>query len=183
MATIWLDQDYFNKRSVVDSNVEYSKIEVLIPLVQRKYIKRKLGPDLYNAMNTHIEAFIDTATTIPVNYKYLLDEFILPILVYYTLYDYTITAKYRYTNKGVQVKNSENSQPASDEGLELTCELWKANAEVLVEDMIYYMNNNVSFYPERYTNVNNDIQTEEDGYDVDVYLGPSIKVPYNDQRI
>jgi len=183
MATIWLNQDYFNKRSVVDSNVEYSKIEVLIPLVQRKYIKRKLGPDLYNAMEVHILAYINSATAIPVNYKYLLDEFILPIMIYYILYDYTITAKYRYTNKGVQVKNSENSQPATDEGLELTCELWKSNAEVLVEDMILYINNNTTFYPERFTNINNDIATDEEGYDTDIYLGPSIKVPYNGQRI
>lgn len=171
MATIWLDQAYFNKRSVVDSNVEYAKIEVLIPLVQRKYIKRKLGADLYNAMDVHILAYINSATAIPVNYKYLLDEFILPIMVYYILYDYTITAKYRYTNKGVQVKTSENSQPATDSGLDLTTELWKANAEVLVEDMIYYMDNNVTFFPERYTNINNDVQAETEGYDVDVYLG------------
>lgn len=183
MATLWIDQAYFNKRSVVDSNVEFSKIEVLIPLVQRKYIKRKLGADLYNAMDVHILAYINSATPIPVNYKYLLDEFILPIMVYYILYDYTITAKYRYTNKGVQVKNSENSQPASDEGLELATELWKANAEVLVEDMIYYMDNNVTFFPERYTNINNDVTTEDEGYDVDIYLGRNTKVPYNGQRI
>lgn len=173
MATIWLSRDYFNKRSVVDSNVEYSKIEVLIPLVQRKYIKRKLGADLYNAMETHILAYINSATPIPTNYKHLLDEFIHPAMVYYILVDHSTTAKYRYNNKGVQVKNSENSQSAPDEGLDRCIELWKENAEVLIEDMIRYMDVNPTFYPERFTNTSLDVLPELEGYDTDVFLGES----------
>ena len=48
MATIWIGNDYLIKNSIIDSNVEFSKIEPTIKLVQDKYLLPVLGTNLYN---------------------------------------------------------------------------------------------------------------------------------------
>lgn len=171
MATIWLGQDYLIKRSVIDSNVEFDKIVPVINLVQRKYIKRILGTDLYNAMEVHLLAFINLATPIPTDYKYLLDEFINEIMVYYTLMESSPTFKYRYTNKGLVSKESEGSATISTSDLDFMMGLWKSNAEMFQFELVRYLQLHMSSYPEYTTNITNGIFPDSESYDTDIFLG------------
>jgi hypothetical protein len=171
MATIWVNQTYFNKTSGIDTNVEFSKVTPVLNLVQRKYIKYKLGTDFYAVMEAAIVDYLDNATAIPADLKHLLDEFIMPAIVYYTLYEYTLPAKMRYTNKGIMVKRSENADPADDAGLELMMEVWKSNAELHIHEMEQYISVNQTLYPAYFTNNSSLIIPDQTSYDVDVYLG------------
>ena len=179
MATIWLGQDYLIKRSVIDSNVEYDKIVPVINLVQRTYIKRVLGTDLFNAMEVHLLAYINSATAIPVNYKYLLDEFINEMLVYYTLMESSPTFKYRYTNKGLVSKEGEGSATISTSDLDFMMGIWKSNAEMFKYELIRYLKYNNTLFPEYSTNLTNGITPEDDSYDTDVFLGSPTFISVN----
>ena len=77
MSTLWIGQDYLIRHSVIDDNTEYDKITPVIELVQDKYILPLLGTSLYNTIETHILAYINSATTIPTAYKTLIDNYIL----------------------------------------------------------------------------------------------------------
>ena len=171
MATIWLGQDYLIKRSVVDSNVEYDKLVPVINLVQRKYVKRTLGTDLYNALDTHILAFINSATAIPAAYKYLLDEFINEMIVYYTLMESSPTFKYRYTNRGLVSKEGDGTSTISTSDLDFMMGIMKSNAEMFQFELIKYIQVNATSYPEYGTNITNGIYPENESYDTDVFLG------------
>lgn len=180
MATVFLGQDYLVKNSSLDSNVEFKKVVPFIISAQRKYLKRLLGSKLYDTMEVHVLAKINTNTPIPVNYSTLLTKYIIDLLVNYTMLEYSLTAKYRVTNKGVVVKRSDNSEAADDTGMELIMNVWKSNAEMIADEMIEYIRFNPSFFPEYFQNVNEDIKPEQESYDTDMYLGEDNRI-YRDK--
>lgn len=167
----WVDKEYLVKRSVIDNNVEWAKVEPIIDLVQRKYILRILGTDLYTNINSSIESFIDSGTVIPAKYKTLIDIYLLDVIVYYTLYETSLSFKFRYTNKGVVVKDSDNSQPASTDDIKLIMESWKNDAEMFANELTQYLIINSGTYPEHLTNSTNAIWARTSSSDVDMYLG------------
>jgi len=173
MATIWIGNDYLIKNSIIDSNVEFSKIEPTIKLVQDKYLLPVLGTNLYNAINTAIEAYIDSSTAIPAKYTLLLDEWIKPLLVQFIMCEASPTFKYRYANKGIMVKSSDNSQPISVSELEFAMDGWKKNGEMYATRLINYLQYNPTNYPELLNNTAGNIFPRFEGYDIDIYLGSS----------
>jgi hypothetical protein len=173
MATLWIGQDYLFKRSVIDNDAEFAKITPVITLVQRKYLLRILGTRLYNTLETHILAKINSSTAIPAAYLLLIDNYILDLLVYYIMYESSPSFKYRYTNKGIVVKNSENSQPASQSELEFQMNIWKVNAEMIGNELIDYLKANYATYPTYRTEIPGEVYPMNESYDVDIFLGDS----------
>ena len=55
--------------------------------------------------------------------------------------------KYRYMNKGVMEKNSDNSSPISAEALEGITDKWLNYAEQYGQNLIKYIENNLTLYP------------------------------------
>lgn len=172
---IWIDKEFLVATTPIDSNVEWSKIEPIVDLCQTKYILPLLGTNLYSAIDGHITAYITSSTAIPTDYKLLIDNYLRKILAWYTIYESSLAFKYRYENKGVMVKNSENSQPAEDKGLELIMNGWKSNAEMYGDLMIKYISPNSIKYPEYYNNQAGNVFPRYTSYDVDIFLGTNVE--------
>ncbi|MEY4052969.1 MAG: hypothetical protein RIR64_1954 [Bacteroidota bacterium] len=174
MATLWIGQDYLIRHSVIDDNTEYDKITPVIELVQDKYILPLLGTSLYNTIETHILAYINSATTIPAAYKLIIDNYILKMMVHYIMYESSPTFKFRYANKGIMTNSSDNGQPIPTNDMEYLMNIWKTNGEMYGDRMIKYLNYNNSTYPTYNNNTGADIFPERNAYDVDIYLGTRI---------
>ena len=174
MAKLWIGQDYLIRHSVIDDNTEYDKITPVIELVQDKYILPLLGTSLYNTIETHILAYINSATTIPAAYKTLIDNYILKMMVHYIMYESSPTFKFRYANKGIMTNSSDNGQPIPTNDMEYLMNIWKTNGEMYGDRMIKYLNYNNSTYPTYNNNTGADIFPERNAYDVDIYLGTRI---------
>ena len=174
MATLWIGQDYLIRHSVIDDNTEYDKITPVIELVQDKYILPLLGTSLYNTIETHILAYINSATTIPAAYKTLIDNYILKMMVHYIMYESSPTFKFRYANKGIMTNSSDNGQPIPTNDMEYLMNIWKTNGEMYGDRMIKYLNYNNSTYPTYNNNTGADIFPERNAYDVDIYLGTRV---------
>ena len=174
MATLWIGQDYLIRHSVIDDNTEYDKITPVIELVQDKYILPLLGTSLYNTIETHILAYINSATTIPAAYKTLIDNYILKMMVHYIMYESSPTFKFRYAYKGIMTNSSDNGQPIPTNDMEYLMNIWKTNGEMYGDRMIKYLNYNNSTYPTYNNNTGADIFPERNAYDVDIYLGTRI---------
>jgi hypothetical protein len=129
MATLWIGQDYLIRHSVIDDNTEYDKITPVIELVQDKYILPLLGTSLYNTIETHILAYINSATTIPAAYKTIIDNYILKMMVHYIMYESSPTFKFRYANKGIMTNSSDNGQPIPTNDMEYLMNIWKTNGD------------------------------------------------------
>jgi hypothetical protein len=174
MATLWIGQDYLIRHSVIDDNTEYDKITPVIELVQDKYILPLLGTSLYNTIETHILAYINSATTIPAAYKTIIDNYILKMMVHYIMYESSPTFKFRYANKGIMTNSSDNGQPIPTNDMEYLMNIWKTNGEMYGDRMIKYLNYNNSTYPTYNNNTGADIFPERNAYDIDIYLGTRI---------
>ena len=124
MSNLIISENYLKEKSVINGNADMKVITPTIQLCQDKYIKPILGTDLYDQILSEIGSSTVTAENVT-----LLDNYILPALMWYILCEVTPVFKYRYANKGIQVNSSENSQSASLDEIQWLMDKWRNNAE------------------------------------------------------
>ena len=148
MSNLIITENYLKEGSVINGNADMKIITPTILLCQDKYIKTMLGTDLFNQILSQIDSSTpgtnDQVSALNVT---LLDSYILPALMWYTLCECTPVFKYRYANKGVMVKNSENSQPADLNEIQWLMDKWRNNAEWYAEQGTKYLNYKAASYP------------------------------------
>lgn len=145
---LFINSEYLKSVSVIDENVDEKIIRLSIVRAQRLHIKPKLGTDLYNKFVTDINA----GTPITGVYKTLLDEYIIPALVEWSVYEATLGLNFKYRNKAIAAQSSENAQPADLTILSALKDDVKIPANQLTEDLVRYLCNNSSSYPEYESN-------------------------------
>lgn len=134
MSALFISENYLKQNGVINDNADMKVITPTIFLVQDIYIHKILGTDLFNEITTQI-----TNNTVSSDNQTLLDNYILPTMLWYTLCECTPVFKYRYMNKGVMVKNSENSTPADLQEIQYLMDKWKNNAELYAQRLTNYL--------------------------------------------
>lgn len=125
---IMMGENYLKQASIINDNADMKVITPTIEDVQRLYIEDLLGTRLYN----QILSQISTNTVSSAN-QTLLDTYVLPCMKYYVLCECTPVFKYRYMNKGIMIKSSENSSAADMQEIMYFMDKWKNNAEKLAQ--------------------------------------------------
>lgn len=139
---IMMGETYLKQASIINDNADMKVITPTIEDVQRLYIEDLLGTQLYNSILSQIAA--NTVTSLN---QTLLDNYILPCMKFYVLCECTPAFKWRYMNKGVMVKNSENSSPADTQEVLYLMDKWKNNAEKLAQKCTAYLVSKSATYP------------------------------------
>ena len=106
------------KKSILSGNVDPDKIIQFVEVAQDTHIQNYLGGKLYDKMQTLI---LDNTISDAGNadYKTLLDEYIKPMLIWFTQSDYMPFAAYQVSNGGVFKHRSENSDSITTEELNI----------------------------------------------------------------
>jgi len=99
-----MSMNYFKRNSVVNLNVDDELIQPHILKAQNLNIERILGTELFNAVLSDI-----SNGTVSGDTKTLLEDYIQPTLVEWTLYTALPYLNYKVTNKSVSKKFSDNS--------------------------------------------------------------------------
>ena len=99
-----MSMNYFKRNSVVNLNVDDELIQPHIIKAQNMNIERILGTELFKRVNTDI-----TNVTVTGDIKTLLEDYIQPALVEWTLYTALPYLNYKVTNKAISKKSSDNS--------------------------------------------------------------------------
>lgn len=139
MALI-ISENYLKEMSIINGNTDMKILTPTIRLCQDKYIKPILGTDLFD------EIIGETPTLSAAN-QTLMDDFILPAMLHYIICESTPVFKYRYANKGIMVKNSENSQPIDFNEMRWLMDKWKNDAEWYAEQATKFLKENEADYP------------------------------------
>jgi hypothetical protein len=169
MSALIISENYLKEYSIINNNADMKVITPTIQLVQDIYIHPILGSDLYDEIITQINS--NTVTSLN---QTLLDSYVIPCMLWYVLCECTPVFKYRYMNKGVMVKNSENSTPADLNEIQFLMDKWKNNAEVYAERITKYLRKNASSYPEYTSNPDyDDIKPNKSNYETGIYLDDS----------
>ena len=149
MATVlFINRTDLVRNSIMDGNISTDKFIQFIKLSQEIDVQQILGTNMYDGLTTAIPN-ID----LPVNarWKLILDDFVVPMLIWYAQANYYPFAAYQVRQGGVYKHTSESAE------IDFLVEKARTNAEWYSRRFIDFMGFNQTTYPEYTNNVNDDI--------------------------
>lgn len=165
---LWMSETYFKDNSILNDNVDWKVVQPIMIMVQDQNIRPILGTALFDEIADQIYSHTETAANTT-----LLNLYVRKCIIYYVLSELAPALKYRYHNKGVMVRNSENSQAASLDEIQFEISRWKQKAEQQAEYVTKYLIQNNTTYP-LYYNGNTDIDDvfpNKTNFTSSLYLG------------
>ena len=107
--TYIIKTDTYLRETTVNANVDTQLILPAIKRVQRNIILPILGTALYNDLLSTIDSDPDLSGN--AEYKTLVDDYLTPTIVEFVNAELPPDLTFKFTNKSISKKNSENSQP------------------------------------------------------------------------
>lgn len=158
------------QKSIIGGTVDPEKIVQFVEVAQDTHIQNYLGGKLYNKMQELIiNDTIDDAAN--ADYKYLLETYVKPMLIWYTQADYMPFSAFQISNGGVYRHTSENSQLASMEELNMLTRSALETAEFYTRRFMDYMDFNSVLFPEYTSTANEEMHPDKDVNFGGIYLG------------
>jgi hypothetical protein len=158
------------QKSIIGGTVDPEKIVQFVEVAQDTHIQNYLGGKLYNKMQELIiNDTIDDAGN--ADYKYLLETYVKPMLIWYTQADYMPFSAFQISNGGVYRHTSENSQLASMEELNMLTRSALETAEFYTRRFMDYMDFNSVLFPEYTSTANEEMHPDRDVNFGGIYLG------------
>lgn len=170
------------ERTAIHGNIDPKLIYPDIKVAQDMYILPILGTGLYNKLQTIVSDGTITSNPVNLNYKMLMDKYLVDALMYYTLSELPTTISYQFWNKGVVRKHGQDTDlPSMSELIDLSNK-YKSRAEFYAQRMrLWIVQNAPQFFPE-YLNPGSTIDTitpEQRAFTMPVYLGDETNVRIN----
>ena len=149
------------RKSIIDGNVDADKLIQFIEVAQDTHIQNYLGGLLYKKLQALILAgTIDDAGNS--DYKTLLDDYVKPMLTWFTQSSYLPFAMYQISNGGVFKHRSENSETISLEEMRMMLAKVTETAEFYTRRIVDFMDYNSTVYPEYVSSTNGDMYPDKD---------------------
>jgi len=158
---LFITPEYVKSVTPIDENVEDKLIRIAIIDAQRIHIFPKLGTDLFNKYVTVISTSGSAGVTGV--YKTLMDNYIIPALCKWVMYEACINLNFKLRNKAVMTQSSDNAQPVDMGTLNNLKDEYKIAANELTQRLIDYLCANDELYPE-YTSNTDDGDISPDTY-------------------
>ena len=165
---LFISQSFLKENTQVSDNVDVKYIRESILWSQDSQIQPILGTTLYNRLKDDIQN-----STLAGVYQTLVDDYIQVCLKHYVTAECLQMAHYKITNKGLQIQDSEQSQPASSTRLDKLVEKEQNKGDWYRQRLIDYLCEYTSNYPE-YENPDSGVDTIQptrDNYRTTIYLG------------
>jgi len=164
---LFISENYLKDNTVIDENVDMQLLLPTIWMAQEQHIQTALGGALYKDLQGKV-APVDTLAG---NDLILVDNYIAPALLWWCMYEADITLLYKYRNKNVSKKSSEDAQPLDFKEHRYVREDHKDKAEWWTQRLIDYLCYNSNLFPQ-YTNSQNDeIRPDASTYSTSLFLG------------
>jgi hypothetical protein len=133
---------YLKDNTPLNENIDDKLLKSAIKESQEIYIRDIIGSGIYDELQT--QAFNGTLTQLNTT---LLDSYIAPCLKYYTLVESMLPLTFKFMNKSVASRNSENATPISTSELTLIEQRYRDKAEYYAERVRDYLKENPNSYP------------------------------------
>lgn len=164
---IFISEGFFKENSAVDENVDMKQINPTIWQCQIQHIQNVLGTNLYNKILSDI-----SASTLTGDYLTLVDDYCADALVYWVMYEVQIPLLFKFRDKNVSKKSSDNAFPISTKELARIENRYKDKAEFFTKRISDYLCANSTLFTEYNTEDETDEVRPMDGQaTVSVYLG------------
>lgn len=145
------------KFTALNGNLDTDNFIQFVKIAQDIHIQNYLGTKLFDRINDGI-----VADNLPAAYLMLLNTYIKPMLIHWTMVEYLPFAAYTIANKGVFKHTSENSNSVEKNEIDYLVEKERQVAQNYTRRFIDYMCFNQNTYPEYNQNSNADVYPEKD---------------------
>lgn len=167
---LFISVDTIKDRTGLHFNVDPKLVFPDILFSQDSQILPALGSGLYNRLQTGIEN-----NDLNPNEQTLLDEYIAPALVYFTMAELPVALSFQFYNKGVIRKTDTNQAEPSAAELAEIADRYQTRAEYYKQRLIKYLKekSGSNLFPQ-YNNPGDGIDTiwpENNGYQSQIWLG------------
>lgn len=153
------------KFTALNGNIDTDKFIQWVKVAQDIHIQNYLGTKLFNKINDAI-----VANNLANPYLMLLNVYIKPMVIHWTMVEYLPFAAYTIANKGVFKHGSENSTNVEKSEVDFLIEKERSIAQNYTRRFIDYMSFNQSSFPEYTTNSNADVYPEKQADFIGWYL-------------
>jgi DNA integrity scanning protein DisA with diadenylate cyclase activity len=156
MKALFISIQDIKRHSLIDGNLDATKITPYIEKAQDIHVQSYLGTDLYEKFQSIIIAqTMDEVEN--ADYKLLINNYIKPMLVEWSLVMYLPFASITIANGGVFKHSSENSETLSKDEVDYIQEQTRINANFYTDRLVKYLCDNSTKFPEYKTNSGSDI--------------------------
>lgn len=156
---LFISEETLKQNSIISENVDPKLFRMSITDAQELYMLPILGTNLYNDLVTSVSGFSVSGTPISEPYQILLDTYIKPTLVKYSLFRMILSLSYKFQNKNIGSKSSEFSQQISYGDMTKLKEQFLNDAETYAERLSRFLLANNATYPKYLTQENANIST------------------------
>lgn len=160
-TTLFINRTDLVRNSILDGNVDTDKFIQFINTAQVVTIQQFMGTKLYEKMADLISTG-DINLVANADYKTLLNDYIQPMLIWYSQVDYIPFAAYQIRNGGIYKHSSENSETVSKDEVDFLVEKCRTQADWYTRRFIDFMAFNQTTYPEYTLNTNDDLYPSYD---------------------
>lgn len=158
-TTLFINRTDLVRNSILDGNVDTDKFIQFIKIAQEIHVQNYMGTKMYDALTAAIPDIDSNANA---RWKTVLNDYIVPMLIWFAQVDYLPFAAYQVRNGGVFKHRSENADTVSKEEVDYLVEKARTNAEWYSRRFIDFMSFNQTTYPEYTSNINDDIYPSYD---------------------
>ena len=166
---LFVSDTYVKKKSIISGSVDPDSMLQFIETAQDMHVQNYLGTELYRKLMLLVSngTIIDEANA---DYKGLLDDFIKPMLAWYTQAEYIPFASYTLSNKGLFKHSSDNASTLDREEIAGLANRANDKAVFYTNRLINYLCDNSILFPE-YNDTTEDMSPDKDANTAGFYLG------------
>lgn len=143
---LFITRDEIVKFTALNGNIDSDKFVQFIKIAQDTHIYNYLGSNLFKKINDDI-----VAGALAGNYVSLLNDYIKPMVIHWSMVEVLPFISYQIANKGMFKHNSENATTVDKSEIDFLIEKERQIAQNYSQKFIDYMAINNGLYPEYYT--------------------------------
>ena len=173
MATkaLFITLNDLKRKSIISGNTDDDKLIQFVEVAQDLHIQNYLGGNLYDKLQDLI--LTDTLDDVAnVNYKNLINQYVKPMLIWFSQSSYLPFASYNIGNGGIYKHIGDNKQAIDKD--ELVHLMGKVNetADFYTRRFLDYMDYNKNLFPEYNTSTNEQMSPDTDSnFSGGIFLG------------
>ncbi len=138
----YISVTYLKDNTPLNENLDDKILKASIKEAQEIYIRDIVGSGVYDELQD--QAYNDTLTADNIT---LLDTYIAPCLKYYTLVESMMPLTFKFLNKTVASRNSEDATPVTTDELTLIEKRYRDKAEYYADRLRAFLKENPNLYP------------------------------------
>ena len=170
-----INEDVLKKYTPLTDAVDPNLIRPCIYVAQDMYLQNFLGTNLTNKIKDDV-----ANGTLADQYEILLNEYILKLLIWWTMVELYPSLLYKHDNGNLVSRQSEDTTPVTKGEMESLKEKARENARFYTKRMVDYLRFNTNLFPEYTNNTDNNIFPDMNPYGKSNFL---ISDSYKTQRI